>query len=139
MSLPEITLLAFALWTLLIPLGVVAVYRFGRIFAGTARINAFPADDVRGPDWYRRAMRAHANCVENLPVYAAVVYALSRAHVASPQIDALAVAVIGFRVAQTLVHLAAEQSAPVVSVRFGCYLAQLLAMLGLAGQIIVRL
>jgi uncharacterized MAPEG superfamily protein len=132
MTTPLVTLLLFALWTVSVPLGAVGVYRFSRVFNGAA-MNAFSAEKVDGPDWYRRAMRAHANCVENLPVYAAVVLCLTLGHVASPVVDALAMTVIAFRVAQTLVHLSTEQTASVVTVRFGLFVTQILAILGMAG------
>jgi uncharacterized MAPEG superfamily protein len=131
MSTPLVTLLSFALWTVLVPLGAVGAYRFQRIFAGAA-MNAFPADDVQGADWYKRAMRAHANCVENLPVYGALVAGIAFEHVESHLVDALAVTVIVFRIAQTLVHLTATQTARVVTLRFTLFFTQILAMLGMA-------
>src|SRR5436190_18862525 len=100
MSIPLVTLLSFALWTVLVPLGAVGVYRFRRVFAGAA-MNAFPADDVQGPDWYRRAMRAHANCVENLPVYGALVAGIVFEHVESRRVDTPAVTFSVLRIAQT--------------------------------------
>lgn len=132
MTTPLVTLLLFALWTLLVPLGAVGAYRLGEVFRGAA-MNAFPAENVQGADWYKRAMRAHANCVENLPVYGAVVLCLTLGHVASSVVDGLAVTVIAFRIAQTVVHLSTLQTASVVTVRFGLFLTQLLAMLGMAG------
>jgi len=131
MSTPLVTLLLFALWTVLVPLGAVGVYRFRRVLAGAA-MNAFPADDVQGPDWYKRAMRAHANCVENLPVYGALVVGLAFEQVDSRLVDALAVTVIVFRVTQTLVHLATTQTSRVVALRFTLFFVQILAMLGMA-------
>jgi uncharacterized MAPEG superfamily protein len=133
MTTPLVSLLLFALWTVIVPLGTVGVYRFSRVVDGAA-MNAFSAENVQGADWYRRAMRAHANCVENLPVYGAVVLCLTLGHVESPVVDGLAVTVIAFRVAQTLVHLATPQTASVVTVRFGLFLTQILAMLGMAGS-----
>lgn len=131
MTTPLVTLLLFALWTVLVPLGTVGVYRFVQVFRGAA-MNAFPAENVQGADWYKRAMRAHANCVEGLPVYGAVVVCLTLGHVASPIVDGLAVTVIVFRIAQTVVHLSTAQTASVVTVRFGLFFTQLLAMLGMA-------
>ncbi len=74
--LPELMLLGFAAWTLLLLLATVGTYRFNRIFRRQAGFASFPADRVEGDGWYARAMRAHANCIENLPVFAVVVYAL---------------------------------------------------------------
>ena len=44
------------------------------VLRGERPANGFPADqDHGGPGWYRRCNRAHLNCVENLPVFGAVV------------------------------------------------------------------
>jgi uncharacterized MAPEG superfamily protein len=73
MSIPVLALLGFAAWTLLPLIGSIGVYRWSRILTGRASIAEWRADMPQGSDWYRRAMRAHMNCVENLPIYAAVV------------------------------------------------------------------
>jgi uncharacterized MAPEG superfamily protein len=64
------------------------------------------ADVPQGNEWYQRAMRAHMNCVENLPIYTAVVVALVATHMQSATIDRLAVALMIARVAQTFTHIA---------------------------------
>jgi uncharacterized MAPEG superfamily protein len=76
MTVPILVLLAFAGWTLLTLVGSVGVYRWSRILTGRASIAEWRTDLPQGSDWYQRAMRAHMNCVENLPVYAAIVVAL---------------------------------------------------------------
>jgi uncharacterized MAPEG superfamily protein len=48
--------------------------------------------------WYIRAMRAHANCVENLPVFGAIVFGLYVGNVASAFVNALAVAFLVARI-----------------------------------------
>ena len=60
-------LLGFAAWTLLLLSATVGVYRWSRILTGRAGAGAFQADNIQGEEWYKRAMRAHANCMENLP------------------------------------------------------------------------
>ena len=50
--------------------------RWSRILTGRSGVGGFPADQVEGEEWYKRAMRAHANCIENLPVFGAIVLAL---------------------------------------------------------------
>ncbi|HCU24436.1 MAG TPA: hypothetical protein DF383_05400, partial [Deltaproteobacteria bacterium] len=72
MTIPVWVLLAFAFWTLITLMMNVGVYRWYHIFTQRRQIKDFPADRVEGSDFYRRAMRAHVNCVENLPVYAAL-------------------------------------------------------------------
>jgi uncharacterized MAPEG superfamily protein len=139
MTIPVAVLLGFALWTLLSLFGSVGVYRWSRILTRREEIAAFRADRVEGADWYRRAMRAHANCVENLPVYGAIVVALVATGVASPWIDVLAMVLLGARVAQTSVHIALPQTNAVVSVRFVFFFTQALCMLGITGILLSSL
>src|SRR5687768_95980 len=73
MTIPQWALLGFAVWTLLVLFGTVGVYRWSRILTGQVRISEWQARLPQGSDWYQRAMRAHMNCVENLPVFAAIV------------------------------------------------------------------
>lgn len=136
MTTPVWALLAFAVWTLLLLFGTVGVYRWSRILTGRVPIHEFRADQVEGDDWYRRAMRAHANCVENLPVFGAVVFALHVSGVQSPAANRLAVAVVAARVAQSLVHVALAQSSSVVSLRFAFFLAQIVCILWMAGIVV---
>ena len=77
MTTPVWMLLGFAGWTVLLLLGTVGVYRWSRILTGTVPIRSFRADPIEGAEWYRRALRAHANCIENLPVFGGIVFALS--------------------------------------------------------------
>ena len=70
---PVWMLVGFATWTVLLLLATVGVYRWSRILTGRMPIRSFRADQIEGADWYIRAMRAHANCVENLPVFGAIV------------------------------------------------------------------
>ena len=79
----------------------------------------------------RRAVRAHMNCVENLPVYTAIVVVMLAAHVASPILDALAITILIARMCQTSVHLSFEQTNVIAGVRFAFYLAQALSMLAM--------
>ena len=128
MTIPVWILLGFAGWTLLLLLLSVGVYRWGLILTGRRRIAAFPADAAGGADWYKRATRAHANCIENLPVYGAIVLAASAAHIDDRLLDMLACAVLGARVVQSLVHISLVQNDAVVSVRFSFFFVQFLCM-----------
>jgi uncharacterized MAPEG superfamily protein len=132
MSVPVGMLLGFATWTIVLLLGTVGVYRWSRILTGRVPIREFRADQIDGEDWYRRAMRAHANCVENLPVFGAIVFALHARGVQSTAADLMAVLVLAARVMQSLVHVSLVQTNAVVSVRFLFYFAQIVAFLVLA-------
>ena len=92
MSVPVWMLLGFAAWTVLLLLATVGVYRWSRILTGRMAIRNFRADQVEGAEWYKRAMRAHANCVENLPVFGAIVIALYIGNVGGALVDGLAAA-----------------------------------------------
>ena len=74
MTIPQWALLAFAVWTVLVLFGTIGVYRWSRILTGRVSISEWQADLPQGSDWYRRAMRAHMNCVENLAVFGAIVF-----------------------------------------------------------------
>jgi uncharacterized MAPEG superfamily protein len=137
MTVPTWMLLGFATWTLFLLLFTVGIYRWSRVLTGRVPIREFRADDVQGEDWYRRAMRAHANCVENLPVFGAIVFALFASGVGGPVVNALSVVVLAARVVQSLVHVSFEQTNTVVSIRFSFFLVQFICFLALI-VIIVR-
>lgn len=139
MPVSLVALLAFAGWTLLLLVGTVGWYRWSRILTGRAQIASFSAESPEGPGWYRRAMRAHANCVENLPVFGAMVVAAALGGVRSGAIDALAVAVVCARVAQSVTHVVFEQTNAVVSFRFAFFFAQLMAMLAIGALTLGRM
>ena len=105
MTVPVWMLLGFAGWTVLLLLGTVGVYRWSRILTGTVPIRSFRADQIEGAEWYRRAMRAHANCIENLPVFGAIVFALYVGNISGGLVDKLAIAILIARVLQSLVHV----------------------------------
>src|SRR5215203_3893915 len=105
MNVPVFVLLGFAAWTLLTLFGSVGVYRWSRILTGRASIAEWRPDLPQGSEWYQRAMRAHMNCVENLPVYAAIVVALVATSVQSLAIDGLAVTMLAARIGQTVTHI----------------------------------
>lgn len=132
MTTPVIALLGFALWTLLILFATVGVYRWSRIFTGRTRVSAWTAEPGEGGGFYPRAMRAHMNCVENLPVFGAIVYASDKAGVETGLMSALALFVLAARIAQSAVHIAFTQTDAVVLVRFGFYVTQILAMIAMA-------
>ena len=131
MTIPVWVLLLFAGWTLATLLATVGVYRWSRILTRRATMSEFRADELQGSDWYRRAMRAHANCVENLPVYTAIVVVIVATGVRSSTLDRLAVVLLAARVLQTITHVTVAQTNVVVGVRFAFFLAQLVCMAGM--------
>ena len=121
MTVPVWMLVGFAAWTVLLLLATVGVYRWSRILTGRVAIRNFRADQIEGADWYKRAMRAHANCVENLPVFAAIVFGLHVGNVAGGLVNKLAVVVLVARILQSLVHVCFVQTNTATTVRFGFF------------------
>ena len=138
MTTPLWTLLAFAAWTLLTLALTVGTHRWGRILTGRSRFEDYAEYRVEGKDFYARGLRAHANCVENLPVFAAIVAVASIAGVRSPTLDVLSLVVVGVRVPHTLVHVAFEQTNRVVVFRSMFFNLQWLAMLAMVVVIALR-
>lgn len=137
MSVPVWMLLGFATWTLLLLMFTVGTHRWSHILSGRRQISGFRADPIDEADWYKRATRAHANCIENLPVFGAIVAALHIANVSNPWCDALAVAILIARVSQSLVHVGFVQTNTAVSLRFSLYCVQAVGFLGLIGIVVM--
>lgn len=137
MTVPQWALLGFAVWTLLVLFGTVGFYRWSRILTGRVRISEWQADLPQGGDWYRRAMRAHMNCVENLPVFAAIVLCAMATGADSRLLDWLAGAILVARICQTTSHLALTPSDLAASVRFAFFFVQAICMLAMAAAVVV--
>ena len=136
MPVPIWTLLGFAAWTVVLLLGTVGMYRWSRILTGRVPIKDFRADQIEGEDWHKRAMRAHANCIENLPVFGAIVLALHVSAVRGPVVNYLCVAALAARIVQSLIHVSFEPTNAVVSVRFAFFFVQLASFLTLIVMIV---
>lgn len=138
LSLPIWALLGFALWTVLLLLFTVGSYRLGRLFSGKAKPADFKADKVEGSDFYRRSMRAHANCVENLPVFGVIVFVLHSARIGGAFVDGVAMAILVGRLVQSTVHVSLEQTNVVALVRFAFFMVQILGYFSLIFVIVSR-
>ena len=139
MTIPVYALLAFATWTYLLLFSTVGWYRWSRILTGKAPISSFKAANPEGSDWYLRAMRAHANCVENLPVFAAVVFAIFAANISTDAINTLAVIVPIARIGQTLIHVTFTETNTSVSVRVAFFLVQVICVLAMVVLLMLEL
>ena len=138
MTIPVWVLLGFAAWTVLVLVGTIGLYRWSRILTGRAEIKEFRADEPHGSKWYRRAMRAHANCVENLPIYTAIVVAMMVTGVQSRALDLLSILLLVARVCQTIVHVTLEQTNFVTSLRFMFFAIQLISMICMGVMVVVK-
>ncbi|MCY1388909.1 MAPEG family protein [compost metagenome] len=131
MTTPMWMLLGFATWTLLLLMATVGVYRWVRILFSNVPIASFRSDQLEGEDWYRRGTRAHANCVENLPVFGVIVFVISALGVDGLVVNYLSVIVLIARVCQSLVHVSHVQTDRFVAVRFTFFCLQLICFLAL--------
>jgi len=128
MTTPLWMLLGFSVWTLVILVVGIGVYRWLLIFQGAAELTSFPGDTVHGSTAYRRAVRAHANCLETLPVFGALVLIAETAHLNPPHMAGLCIATLAARIGQSSVHTLLPETNASIAVRFSCLLVQLLAM-----------
>jgi uncharacterized membrane protein YecN with MAPEG domain len=135
MTIPLWVLLIYAVWTIVVLLAGVGVHRWSLILSRKAELTDFPAHTPEGPPFYRRAMRAHANCVENLPVYAALALIAAVVDLDTWWLDRSAVAVILGRLGQTLTHMAFTETNITVAIRFAFFFVQLAAMFVMAAII----
>jgi len=114
-------------WTVLLMVAVLAT-RAAEIAGGRARPSEFPSGTPHGGDRYWRLNRAHMNCLENLPLFAAVVLTGAVIGADSPRLDQLALVFLGARVAQSAVHVASGSDAA-VNVRFAFFAVQIVCLI----------
>jgi len=129
MTIPQWTLLGFAAWTLGLLMATVGVYRWFNILFAKAGLASFRSDQLEGAGWYQRGTRAHANCIENLPVFGAIVYVISTIGLEGPMVDTLCIAILAARVCQSTMHVSQVQTDKVVAIRFSFYSVQLVSFL----------
>lgn len=139
MNTPTWVLLAFAGWTLLILFSTVGVYRWSRILTGRATVSEWQANQLQGSDWYRRAMAAHRNCIENLPVFAAIVISINALDLHGAVLNNLALAILIARIAQSLIHICLIQTDRVATWRFIFFFTQIVAMIWMGIYIVLKL
>ena len=131
-TIPLWGLLAFAVWTVLVLLSGVGIHRWSRILSRKAELADFPGGAAEGTPAYCRATRAHANCVEDLPIYVALALTAAVAGIDTPRLDQLAVTILIARVCQSLVHMILPETNITVGIRFSFFAVQLVAFLWMA-------
>jgi uncharacterized MAPEG superfamily protein len=123
MSVSLWSLLGFAAWTLALVL-VVVLYRSVSVLTGRRRANAWnrakPSED---PELLQRLVHAHANCLENLPLFASVILVAGLSGKLGVT-DPLAGWYLALRIGQSAVHLTGT-SAWQVLIRFSLFSLQL--------------
>ena len=115
-------LVGFVLWTIAL-VGMVVLHRVYLTLTGQKRADQLSQALYKGPIWYERAIEAHKNCLENLPLFAAVVFVAVVTGNESLT-DPLAFYYLGARVVQSSIHLIAVNHVAVTA-RFTAYLVQI--------------
>jgi uncharacterized MAPEG superfamily protein len=118
----SIALTGFITWALLL-LVVMEVIRAQLVLRGKVPANGFTPDNAALSPFMQRLARAHANCVESLPIFGGlllVAIATGRTSITDP----LAYFFLGSRAFQSLVHLA-SLSPTAVTIRFTAFTVQM--------------
>lgn len=117
-----IALTAFIAWALLL-LVLMEIIRSQLVVRGKVPANGFTPDNAGLSPFMQRLARAHANCIENLPIFGGlllVALATGRTSITDP----LACLLLGARVFQSLVHLVSVSSAA-ATIRFAAFAVQM--------------
>ncbi len=136
MTTPLYALIGFVFWTIAI-VGAIGLARVSQVASGKVAANAFPSGQPHGGDRYWRMNRAHMNCLENLPLFAAVVLTGHVTGLTDGAFATLSQVYLGARIAQTTAHIASN-SVMVVNVRFAFFLAQIVCLVGMAWMCVSR-
>jgi uncharacterized MAPEG superfamily protein len=115
-------LTGFIAWTLLL-LIVMELIRSKMVLAKEVPANGFRPDNANLSPFMQRLARAHANCLEGLPVFGGLML-VAVASGQSALTDALAPLLLGARIVQSTIHLA-SLSALAVTLRFVAFSVQL--------------
>jgi len=133
-STSALALLGYATWTLTLII-LIVLYRSSFIMAKKRAANEFCPDGSDVSEFSNRLCRAHANCVENLPIFAAIILFA----IVTRQADvtnSLALVVVFARIAQSVVHLISA-SAQAVMLRATLFMIQLGVMAWWAYQFLI--
>lgn len=122
MSVSLLALLGFVAWTLLL-LVLMEAIRSKLVVTREVPANGFNPENSNLSPFMQRLARAHANCLEGLPVFGGLLLiaeVADKAHVTDP----LAFVLLGARIVQSCIHLA-SLSAPAVTARFIAFAVQM--------------
>jgi len=122
MSKSALVLTLFISWALLL-LVVMEILRCHLVLTGRAQSNEFKPDNSNVSPFMQRLARAHANCLENLPLFGGlllVALVTGRTGVTDP----LAPWLLGARIMQSSIHLAST-SVVAVNARFTAFVVQI--------------
>src|SRR5947207_3602422 len=134
MSPSILAVICFATWTILMAL-VMVNHRVFYVLTGRRRINTFTPDGVAVSPFQARACRVHANCYENLPVFAALVLGAAAAGRGAVT-DSLAMIAFYARVVQSTMHLLSTSEIAVM-IRATFWTLQMLIMISWAWRLLL--
>ena len=122
MSATAFALTGFISWALGL-LIVMEVIRTYLVISGQVAANGFTPDNAALSPFMQRLARAHANCIEGLPIFGGllgVAIILSKTDVTDP----LASTLLGARIVQSIIHLLSTTQIA-VSLRFSAFAVQM--------------
>jgi uncharacterized MAPEG superfamily protein len=122
MSATAFALTGFISWALGL-LIVMEVIRTYLVISGQVAANGFTPDNAALSPFMQRLARAHANCIEGLPIFGGllgVAIILSKTDVTDP----LASTLLGARIVQSTIHLLSTTQIA-VSLRFSAFAVQM--------------
>lgn len=131
-------LLGFVAWTWLLLVGGIGATRVGQVMRREAPANSFNPQVPHGTEAYQRRMRAHLNCIENLPIFAALVLLGGAMGGTGSLFQVAAIAVLPARIGQSVAHVASGRNRAVMvratffAVQLLCF-AAMLVLLALRG------
>ena len=122
MSHTLLALLGFICWALLL-LVLMEVIRSMLVLTGKVAANGFNPENSNLSPFMQRLARAHANCLEGLPIFGGLMVVALIAGKSSLT-DPLAYVLLGARIVQSTIHLAST-SPVAVTARFTAFAVQL--------------
>jgi len=112
----------FVAWSLFL-LVLMEIIRSKLVLTKAVAANGFTPDNSNLSPFMQRLARAHANCVEGLPIFGGIMLVAVLAGRSSIT-DPLAYAFLGARILQSAIHLSSP-SAPAVTLRFSAFAVQI--------------
>lgn len=126
MNATLLALTGFVAWTLLLLVPMESL-RSRLVVLKAVPSNGFQPDNGNLSPFMQRLARAHANCLEGLPVFGGLLVIAALAGQTAIT-DPLALVLLGARVVQSLIHLA-SLSVMAVNLRFTAFAVQMLIAL----------
>lgn len=123
MSITALSLTGFIVWTLALLL-LMEIIRTKLVLTKAVAANAFRPDNSNLSPFMQRLARAHANCLEGLPIFGGLMLVAMLTE-QSAITDPLAPVLLVARMGQSLIHLVSV-SAAAVTLRFTAFVVQLL-------------